>query len=56
MFVAANGGRTMEVNMQAQHDPIEDGVIDLGRASERTLGLPDDILKENYVEPEARDE
>jgi hypothetical protein len=42
--------------MLHERDLPDDDVIDLGAATEKTLGLPDDILKENFVVPEARDE
>lgn len=33
----------------------QDNVTDLGAATEVTLGIPEPLAKENYVEPEARD-
>lgn len=33
----------------------QDDVVELGAATETTLGIYDPIQKENFVEPEARD-
>lgn len=34
---------------------IQDDVVELGAATEVTLGIYDPIQKENFVDPEARD-
>ena len=36
-------------------DLITEDIVDLGAASERTLGTYDILLKESFVIPEARD-
>jgi hypothetical protein len=44
--------------MREAHDTREvhdDEVIELGAASDLTLGIPDPLLKENFVTPQARD-
>lgn len=33
----------------------QDDVVELGAATEKTLGIYDPILRENFVSPEARD-
>lgn len=33
----------------------QDDVVELGAATEKTLGIYDPIRKENFVDPEARD-
>ncbi len=38
-----------------REDLITEDIVDLGAASERTLGTYDILLKESFVIPEARD-
>ncbi len=33
----------------------QDGVVDLGAATEKTLGIYDPVAKENFTVPESRD-
>jgi len=34
---------------------VQEDVVELGAATEKTLGIYDPIRKENFVEPESRD-